>query len=143
MRVMLRCLAITLGLAFTVTGCASPPDADMDAAKAAVAKATNERAAEYAPESLKTAQQAQAAVDVELKAQEGKLFKSYDKTRELAVATKAAGDKAAADAMAGREAAQALAARGKTAAAPPAKTPKTGVPVAAKGRPPPQSKERK
>ena len=35
--------------------------------------------------------------------QEGKWFKSYDKTRELAVATKTAGDKAVADAVAGRD----------------------------------------
>jgi len=119
MRVIVRCLAITLtlGLALTIAGCASPPNADVDAAKAAVAKATNERASEYAADSLKAAQDAQAAVDVELKAQEGKWFKSYDKTTELAVAAKAAGDKAAADAVAGKAAAEAVAAKAKADAA--------------------------
>ena len=119
MRVIVRCLAITLtlGLAVTIAGCASPPNADVDAAKAAVAKATNERASEYAADSLKAAQDAQAAVDVELKAQEGKWFKSYDKTTELAVAAKAAGDKAAADAVAGKAAADAVAAKAKADAA--------------------------
>jgi len=119
MRVIVRCLAITLtlGLAVTIAGCASPPNADVDAAKAAVAKATNERASEYAADSLKAAQDAQAAVDVELKAQEGKWFKSYDKTTELAVAAKAAGDKAAADAVAGKAAAEAVAAKAKADAA--------------------------
>jgi TonB family protein len=106
MRALVRCLAITLGLAVTITGCASSPDAEVDAAKAAVAKATTERASEYAPESLRVAENAQAAVDAELKAQDGKWFKSYDKTRELAVAAKAAGDKAAADAIAGKAAAE-------------------------------------
>ncbi len=35
MRVIVRFRAIALGLAITVTGCASPPNADVDAAKAA------------------------------------------------------------------------------------------------------------
>jgi len=118
MRVIVRSLAIAVGLAITATGCASPPNADVEAAKAAVANAMTERAGEYAPTSLKAAQDAEAAVDVELKAQEGKWFKSYDKTRELAVVAKAAGDKAAADAVAGKatEAAAAKAAADAAAA---------------------------
>jgi TonB family protein len=117
MRVTLRFLAISLGLAITVTGCASPPSADVDAAKTAVEKATTARADQYAAESLKAAQDAWAALDAELKTQEGKLFKSYDKTKELAIAAKAAGDKAAADAVAGKEKADATAAQEKAAAA--------------------------
>ena len=121
MRVIVRFRAIALGLAITVTGCASPPNADVDAAKAALDRAASGRAGQYAPESLKAAQDAQAAVDTELKAQEGKWFKSYDKTKELAVATKAAGDKAAADAVAGKEKADAIAAKEKADAAAKAK----------------------
>jgi TonB family protein len=113
MRIIARFRAIFLGLAITVTGCASPPNADVDAAKAALDRAASERAGQYAPESLKAAQDARAAVDAELKAQEGKWFKSYDKTKELAVATKAAADKAAADAIAGQEKADAIAAKEK------------------------------
>ena len=100
-----------------VTGCASPPNADVDAAKAAVDKAATDRAGQYAPESLKAAQDARAALDAELKAQEGKWLKSHDKTKELAVAAKAAGDKAAADAVAGKEKADAVAAKEKADAA--------------------------
>ena len=117
MRVIGRFLAIALGLAITVTGCASPPNADVEAAKAAVDKAATDRAGQYAAESLKAAQDARAALDLELKAQEGKWFKSYDKAKELAVAAKAAGDKAAADAVAGKEKADAVAAKGKADAA--------------------------
>jgi len=117
MRVIVRFRAIALGLAITVTGCASPPSADVDAAKAAIDKAGNDRADQYAAESLKAAQDAKAALDAELKAQEGKLIKSYDKTKELAVAAKAAGDKAAADAVAGKEKADAVAAKQKADAA--------------------------
>jgi TonB family protein len=117
MRVIVRFRAIALGLAITVTGCASPPTADVDAAKAAADRAATNRADQYAAESLKAAQDARAALDAELKAQEGKWLKSYDKTRELAVAAKAAGDKAAADAVAGKEKADAVAAKEKADAA--------------------------
>jgi len=117
MRVIVRFRAIALGLAITVAGCASPPSSDVDAAKAALDKATTDRADQYAAESLKAAQDAKAALDAELKAQEGKLIKSYDKTKELAVAAKAAGDKAAADAVAAKEKADAVAAKQKADAA--------------------------
>ena len=117
MRVIVRFRAIALGLAITVTGCASPPNADVDAAKAALDRAATDRAGQYAAESLQAAQDARAALDAELKAQESKWFKSYDKTKELAVAAKAAGDKAAADAVAGKEKADAVAAKEKADAA--------------------------
>jgi protein TonB len=117
MRVIVRFRAIALSLAITVTGCASPPSADVDAAKAAIDKAGNDRADQYAAESLRAAQDARAALDAELKAQEGKWIKSYDKTKELAVAAKAAGDKAAADAVAVKEKADAVAAKQKADAA--------------------------
>jgi len=117
MRVIVRFRAIALGLAITVTGCASPPDADVDAARAAVDRADTDRAGQYAAESLKSARDARAALDLELKAQEGKWIKSYDRSKELAVAAKAAGDKAAADAVAGKDKADAIAARKKADAA--------------------------
>ncbi len=117
MRVTIRFVAIALGLAIAVTGCASPPTADVDAAKAAVDKAAADRAGQYAPESLKAAEDARAALDAELKTQEAKMVKSYDKTKELAAAAKAAGDKAAADAAAAKEKADAVAAKQKANAA--------------------------
>ena len=117
MRLIVRFRVIALGLAITVTGCGSPPTADVDAARAAVDKAAADRADQYAATSLKAAQDARSALDVELKAQEDKWVKSYDRTRELAVAAKAAGDKAAADAVAGKAAADAVAAKEKADAA--------------------------
>ena len=117
MRVIVRFRAIALGLAITVTACASPPNADVDAAKAALDRANTAGAGQFAAESLKAAQDSGAALDAELKAQEGKLFKSYDKTKELAVAAKGAGDKAAADAVAGKEKAEAVSAKEKADAA--------------------------
>jgi len=111
MRVIAGFQAIVLGLALTVTGCAAPPAAEVDAAKAAVDTAVTGGADQYAAESLKAAQDARAALDAELAAQEARWFKSYDRTRELAVAAKAAGDKAAADALAARQQADAAAAK--------------------------------
>lgn len=112
MRVRFGVLLVVLGLAVSVVGCASPPTADIDAAKAAITSATTAGAADYAAASLKAAEDAQAALDAEMKAQEGKWFKSYDKAKELATAAKAAGEKAAADAAAGKEQAKADATKG-------------------------------
>jgi TonB family protein len=134
-------LGVALGLAIIVTGCASPPAADVDAARAALDKATTERADQYAVESLKAAQDAQAALDVELKAQEGQWFKSYAKAKELAAAAKAAGDKAAADAVAGREKAEAAAAKAKAEAEARAKSKIAPVRVGGKIKAPTKTKD--
>jgi hypothetical protein len=112
MRVRFGVLLVVLGLAVTVIGCGTPPTADIDAAKTAITSAGTAGAADYAPASLKAAEDAQAALDAEMKAQDGKWFKSYDKAKELAGAAKAAGDKAAADAAAGKEKAKADATQG-------------------------------
>jgi protein TonB len=136
MRVIPRFRAIALGLAITVTGCSAPPSADVDAAKAAIDKAANDRAGQYAAESLQAAQAAQAALDAELKAQEGKWIKSYDKTKQLAVAAKAAGDKAAADAVAAKEKADAAAAKQRADAAARAKARRAPVRVGGQIKPP-------
>lgn len=112
MRVRVGFLFVVLGLSVAMVGCGAPPTADIDAAKTAVTGASTAGAAEYAPTSLTTAQDAQAALDAELKAQEGNTFKSYDKAKQLATAAKAAGEKAAADAAAGKEKAKADATQG-------------------------------
>ena len=117
MRRILTVCAIVLGCAIVVTSCASPPAADVDAAKAALEKANTDGAGKYAAASFKAAQDAQSTLDAELKLQEEKWFKSYDKAKELALAAKAASDKAAADAVAGKQKADAAAARQKAEAA--------------------------
>jgi len=141
MRVIATFWAIALGLAITVTGCASPPAADVDAAKAALDKASTEHADQYAPESLKAAQDAGAALDAELKAQESKWFKSYDKAKELAASAKAAGEQAAADAITARERAEALAIKEKADAAARAKAKAAAVRVGGKIKPPTKIKD--
>jgi hypothetical protein len=107
MRRNLVVVAVALGLTAMVTACASPPKAEIDAAATAMTQASSAGASEYAPDALKAAQDAQAALDTEVKAQEGKWFPSYARTTELAAAAKTAAEKAVADAAAGKEKAKA------------------------------------
>jgi len=133
--------AIALAVAITAAGCGAPPAADIDAAKAAVDKAVTDGAGQYAAESIKAAQDAQAALDAELKVQEGKWFKSYDKAKELAAAAKAAGDKAAADAVAAKAEADAIAAKEKAEAEAREQAKAEAVRVGGKIRPPTKVKD--
>jgi protein TonB len=133
--------AIALAVAMTAAGCGAPPSADIDAAKAAVDKAVTDGAGQYAAESIKAAQDAQAVLDAELKAQEAKWFKSYDKARELAAAAKAAGEKAAAEAAAAKAEADARAAKEKAEAEAREKAKAEAVRVGGKIRPPTKVKD--
>jgi len=141
MRATLRFLAIALAVAVTAAGCAAPPSADIDAAKAAVDKAVTGGAGQYAADALNAAEEARAALDAELKAQDGNWFKSYDKARELAAAAKAAGDKAAADAVAAKEKADAAAAKERADAEAREKAKAAAVRVGGKVRPPTKIKD--
>lgn len=96
-----------LAVVISVAGCGAPPKAGIDAAKTAVDQAVTAGAGQYAAGSLKDAQDAQAALEAELKTQEGKWFASYAKATELAAAAKTAGEKAVSDAAAGKEKAKA------------------------------------
>ena len=104
-------------LMFALAGCSAPPTAEAGAARQSIASASTAGAEKYAAASLKEAQTAQAALDDELKAQEGKFIKSYDRARELAVAAKTAADKATTDAASARERAEVEEAKRAKAAA--------------------------
>ena len=134
-------LAVACALAVAVTGCGTPPSPDIEAAKASVDKAAAGGAGQYAPDSWKAAQDAQAALDAELKVQDEKWFKWYDKTKELAVAAKAAGDKALTEATDAKEKADAkvLAAKKREEARAAAKA--SAVPVGGKIKPPVKIKD--
>lgn len=88
-----------------MVGCAKPPEADIQAANQAIEQAQQAGSADYAPDSLKAAEDAKAQLDAELKTQEEKfaLLRSYNKSKELAAAAKAAGEKAAQDAQTRKE----------------------------------------
>jgi protein TonB len=136
MRTTVRFLAVALALAVTAAGCGAPPTADIDAAKAAVDKAVADGGGQYAADAVKAAQDAWAALDAELKAQDAKWFKSFDKAKELAAAAKAAGEKAAADAVAAKEQAEAIAAKERAEAEALEKAKASAVRVGGKIRPP-------
>ncbi len=118
--------------------CSSPPTAEMDAARSSLASATQADAGKHASQSLKEAEAAQAALDAELRAQDAKWIKSYGRARELAVAAKAAADKAATDAASSRERAE-VAAREKAAAR--AKLARAPIRVGGQIRPPVKIKD--
>ena len=131
MVVTLRLTAIVLVLV-VATACGRRPTEAIDAARTA-RENVPAAAAQLAPESVKAAQDAQTALDAELATQDAKWMKSYDRARELAVAARAASEKATADAMAAKgkadAAAAAVAAKEKAAAETRAKLAKTAVRV--------------
>lgn len=95
---------LLLSLTLAIAGCsAPPPDRDLDLAKTSFDKAVAAGAERLAPDSFIAAQQAQAALDAEMKAQVGKWFKSYDAAGDLALAAQRAADNAVADAAARAE----------------------------------------
>jgi hypothetical protein len=87
-----------------MVGCAKPPQDAINAAMSSL-DAAKPLASEYATGSLQAAEDAKAALDAELKAQQDKfaMFRSYKKTDELVADLKAKSDKAAADGAAGKE----------------------------------------
>jgi trimeric autotransporter adhesin len=99
---------LLVAVALVAVGCAQPPQAQIDAATAAITKATAAGAEEYAPETLAAARDAQAKLDAEVKAQAGSFFltRSYGEATTLAAAAAEAGDKAATEAVAQKAAAQ-------------------------------------
>jgi len=103
MRKMMAVMPLVFVLVLMV-GCAKPPQDSINSAMAAM-DAAKPLASQYAPQSLQAAEDAQAALNAELKAQQDKFaaFRSYKKTDELVADLKAKSDKAAADAAAGQE----------------------------------------
>ena len=85
-----------------VAACAKPPQADIDAARTAVANAAkNADVVAYAPDTLKSAQDKLAQMDTELAA------KHYDKVKTIALDARATAETAINDAARNKEKAQA------------------------------------
>jgi hypothetical protein len=93
---------LPVALVLALGACAKPPQAEIDAARAAVAAAAkNAEVVAYAPQSLATAQSQLAQMESELSA------KHYDKVKTFALQAKATADAAATDAVTGKAKAQA------------------------------------
>jgi hypothetical protein len=97
-------LLLLLGLA-VVSGCAKPPQEAIDTARQALESARAAGAADYAPQALKSAEDAVAQLDAELQAQQKKfaLFRSYKNLTTMAESAKTAGETAVAEANTGKE----------------------------------------
>ena len=106
MKTTISALAVIVGTALLVTGCAQPPTEAVDKARVALEMARSSQAADYATESYRAAEDAVAALDAELQVQSEAfaLTRSYEKTAELAAAAARAAEKATEDADAAREA---------------------------------------
>jgi TonB family protein len=111
-----RALAI-LSVTVMAWGCSQPPQPEIDAANAAVEKARGSQAGKYAGDALRQAEESKAALDAELKAQDEKWIKSYDRARELATATTSAAERASTATATAREAEAKKEAAAKAAAA--------------------------
>lgn len=87
-------LLLAVSVATWAAGCAQPPTAQVDAAKAKLAAAAAEGAT-FAPDAYKAAQDAGAQLDAELTAQSESfaLFRSFDRAGELAASLDAAADR--------------------------------------------------
>jgi hypothetical protein len=92
-------------LVLAMAACAKPPQADIDAARGAVANAAkNADVVAYAPDTLKSAQDKLVQMDSELAA------KRYDKVKAIALDVRATAETAVKDAARNKEKAQADAA---------------------------------
>jgi hypothetical protein len=86
MKGLMKYLAVgfsVLIMAALLVGCAKPPTVEMEAAKVAVDAAIAAGAGTYAKDGLKNINDAQAAMQDEIKKQEGKLFKNYDNAKAM------------------------------------------------------------
>jgi TonB family protein len=116
MKATTKLATLVLGPAISIVACSTPPAAEIDAAKAAVDRAAAE-AGEYASDSVAAARKAGAELEEELKVQEARWVKSYDRAKELASEARAAGEKALADAKLGKDRAEAAAEKARASAA--------------------------
>lgn len=80
---MIKQIVMVLVVAMVFIGCAKKPEMELNNAQAALTAAMEEGANKYAKDEAKALNdELQAALD-EMKVQEGKIFKNYDKTKEM------------------------------------------------------------
>jgi hypothetical protein len=89
MKKALKLMAVSMVLVFLFVGCAKPPTEEMNAAKAAIDAVVADGAMKFAAEDAKKLNDAMKAVQDEIKAQESKTFKDYDKAKQILAKVKA------------------------------------------------------
>jgi hypothetical protein len=88
---MKRILALlaSAALVASLAACAKAPTEEINATKAAIDAAVAEGAEKYTPEDLKMVNDQMTAAQEEIKVQEGKFFKNFDKAKQILVKAKA------------------------------------------------------
>lgn len=109
-------LVLSVALLFMVSACSSPPQQELDAALAAIKDAAAAGGEKYTAEDMKKLNDQIAAAREEMKVQEAKWFKSYDKAKEMVVKAKADADALKPKIAAKKEEAKKAAADGLAAA---------------------------
>lgn len=116
MKILTQALVCATAAAALLAGCAKPPTQEMTAAQGAVQATVGAGAETYAAKELAAVKDQLAQADAELKVQEGKLLKNYDKAKEMLAKAKADAEAAAALVPARKEAARSAAATAETEA---------------------------
>jgi hypothetical protein len=88
---------------FVAVGCAKPPQEDIAAAQAEMDRANQAQAQTWAPTEYAKANEAMSAAQAEIKTQDEKWFKNYDKAKELLANAKDDAAKASEAAAANKE----------------------------------------
>ncbi len=92
MRTLLKVVAVNVLAVFVLAGCGSQPAQEMEGAKAAVDAVVADGGEKFAGAETKELSGALSAAMEEIKAQDGKFFKSYDKAKDMLVKVKADAD---------------------------------------------------
>jgi len=91
-RTLLKVVAVNVLAVFVLAGCGSQPAQEMEGAKAAVDAVVADGGEKFAGAETKELSGALSAAMEEIKAQDGKFFKSYDKAKDMLVKVKADAD---------------------------------------------------
>lgn len=120
-RTTVKLLVVALALSVFLLGCAKKPEQEINNTKAALDSAIQEGAEKYAKEEAKLLNDDLAAAQDEVKKQDEKFFKNYDKAKEMLASVQAKADSLKAEIPARKEkaktAAQAALDAAKTAVA--------------------------
>ncbi len=85
-------LVLAIAVAGMLAGCSQPPAQEQGAATASIKDLAAAGADKYAPEDVKKLNDQVAAANDEIKSQEGKWFKNYDKAKEMLAKVKTDAD---------------------------------------------------
>ncbi|MBI5674734.1 MAG: DUF4398 domain-containing protein [Nitrospirae bacterium] len=102
-RTSVKLLLVALALSVFLIGCAKKPETEINNAKAALDSAIQEGAEKYAKEEAKLLNDDLTAAQDEIKVQDEKFFKNYDKAKEMLASVQAKADSLKAEIPARKE----------------------------------------